>query len=69
MTLQQISKIKSEFKGLKLNTSTTGMFTNKDWACTFEIELMIEDDMDRLIAYLKYNRLIWFIGRSGLHIQ
>lgn len=69
MTLQQISKIKSEFEGLKLNTFLTRMFTNKDWACTFEIKFMDENEMDKFIAYAKFNRLIWFIYRAGIHIQ
>ena len=62
-------KIKSEFKGLKLNKSVTGMFDNKDWACVFEIKFMNDEEVEKLISYLKFNRLIWFIGRTGVHIQ
>lgn len=69
MTLQQISKIKSEFEGLKLDTHLTGMFTNKDWSCVFIIKFMDEEDVEKLLSYLKFNRLIWFIGSAGIHIQ
>lgn len=62
-------KIKTEFEGLKLNKYLTGMFDNESWACVFEITFIDEEHFEKLLGYLKFNRLIWFIGRAGLHIQ
>ena len=69
MTLQQIYTIKKRFDGLKLNTSVTGMFSNKDWACSFEICFLTPNQMADLLNYLNEINAIYFFGRIGIHIQ
>lgn len=70
MTLQQIAYIKANFKGLKMIKSLTWMYTNKDWATVFEIELLLTTELEPLMDYIKKEGLIAFIGRRGrIHIQ
>lgn len=69
MTFKQIREIKSKYQGLILKTNVTGMFTNKDWASVWEIKFMNEQDMKNLIMYLDDNKLRYFFGTAGIHIQ
>ena len=69
MMFKQIREIKAKFDGLTLDTHQTWMFNNAHWASLWKIEFMQEQEIKDLLKYLDDNRLIYFIGRSGLHIQ
>ena len=69
MTLEQIREIKANYQGLELNTSVTGMFSNKSWASLWKIKFIQPQEMKNLIKYLDDNDLIYFFGSAGIHIQ
>lgn len=69
MMFKQIREIKAKFDGLTLDTQLTGMFNNAHWASLWKINFMQDQDIKDLLKYLDDNRLVYFIGRSGLHIQ
>ena len=69
MMFKQIREIKAKFNGLTLDTQLTGMFNNAHWASLWKINFMHDQDIKDLLKYLDDNRLVYFIGRAGLHIQ
>lgn len=70
MTLQQIAYIKANFKGLKLIKNMTWMFTNKDWAAIFKIEMLYSTEFKPFTDYIEKEDLICWIGKEGrIHIQ
>lgn len=69
MTLQQIYTIKKRFSGLQLNTSVTGMFDNKNWACVFKICFLTQEEMGDLLNHLNEINATYFFGTIGIHIQ
>lgn len=69
MMFKQIREIKANFNGLTLDTQQTGMFNNAHWASLWKIEFLQEQEIKDLLKYLDDNRLIYFFGRAGLHIQ
>lgn len=66
---KQIREIKAKFDGLTIDTHLTGMFSNAHWASVWKIEFLQEQEIKDLLKYLDDNRLIYFFGRAGLHIQ
>lgn len=69
MTFKQIREIKSKYEGLTLKTNVTSMFNNKDWASVWEIKFMNEQNIKNLIKHLDDNKLCYFFGTVGIHIQ
>lgn len=69
MTLQQIAYIKANFKNLRIQKEGTGMFTNKDWASAFEINIICADQLRALMKYCTDNNILFFIGKNGIYFQ
>lgn len=69
MTFKQIREIKAKFNGLTLDTQSTWMFNNVHWASLWKIKFMQDREIKDLLKYLDDNRLLYFFGRAGLHIQ
>lgn len=69
MTFKQIREIKAKYDGLTLNTYQTHMYNNSQWASLWTIKFMQDRDMKDFIKYLDDNKLGYFFGRAGIHIQ